>query len=186
MLERFSTTGDEPVTLAEAKLAAKVDVDDLDLLIPGLIASARKQAEHITGRVYCGGVFRWTGSTWPCSTLPITGVASAAVRRWDGAALVLLDAAAFVCAERADNPGTDVVPALGSAWPDLPSIAAGARVQIDLTVTRTPAEVPEAVKLYIKAQVASWLKNPEALTAAALVRNPLLDGLLDGERVTYL
>jgi uncharacterized phiE125 gp8 family phage protein len=186
MLERITTAGDEPVSLAEAKLAARVDGDDLDTLIAGLISSARKQAEQITGRAYRGGVWRWTGSDWPCCTIPVTGVLSAEVRRWDGSALVLLPSDAYICVESADGPGTDVVPALGAAWPDLPSIAAGARVQIDLTVTRTPGSVEECVKNYIMAHVAAWLKNPEAIASSSLARHPLLDRLLDSERVVYL
>lgn len=186
MLQRISTTGDEPVSVADAKLAARVDGDDLNTLIASLISSARKQAELLTGRVYRGGVWRWTGSDWPCSTIAITGVTSAEVRRWDGVALAVLPAEAYICVEAADGPGTDVVPALGAAWPDLPSIAAGARVRIDLTVSRDPATVPENVKTYICAQVAAWLKNPEATTSSSLVTNPLLERLLDDERVTYL
>lgn len=42
--------GTEPLTLAEAKLPCKVDSTDDDALITALIASARQQAEHRTGR----------------------------------------------------------------------------------------------------------------------------------------
>ena len=77
------------------------------------------------------------------------------------------------------------MPALGAAWPDLPSIAAGARVVIELDVAVDPDDVGDSVKTYIKAQVASWLKNPEAMVSSSLVRNPLLDRLLDSELVIY-
>ncbi len=185
MLQRISTTGDEPVSLADAKVAARVDGDELDALISGYITAARQQAEQITGRAYRAGTWAWTGSDWPCDRIAILGVAAARVKRWDGSALVTVAPQGYVCAPAADRPGTEVVPALGAAWPDLPSIAAGARVVIELDVAVDPDDVGDSVKTYIKAQVASWLKNPEAMVSSSLVRNPLLDRLLDSELVIY-
>jgi len=185
MLKRITTTGDEPVTVEDVKLSTRIDHDDLDATIIGLITTARETAEQITGKPYRSGVWAWTGSDWPCDTLPIVGVASAIVKRWNGSAMVTVPAEGFICVAAADRPGTDVVPALGAAWPDLPSIAAGARVQIDLQVDVAAGTVSESVKTYITAQVATWLKNPEATISSALVRNPLLDRLLDRELVIY-
>lgn len=182
MLQRISTAGDEPVSVADAKLAARVDGDELDVLIAGYIAAARQQAEQITGRFYRGGVVRWTGSDWPCCSIAVDGVQSTEVRRWDGSTLALLSAGSYVSAPAADGPGTDVVPALGSAWPDLPSIAAGARVQIDLTLVRDPATVPECVRVYIQAQVSGWVNNPDAVSTRQLAIDPRLERLLDSER----
>lgn len=42
----------EPVTLAEAKLWLKIDGDDDDDLLTGLIAAAREAAESFTGRAF--------------------------------------------------------------------------------------------------------------------------------------
>lgn len=182
MLIRISSTGAEPVSLEDAKVAARVDGDELDVLIAGYIATARQQAEHITGRFYRGGVVRWTGSDWPCCSIAVDGVQSTEVRRWNGSALAQLDGSAFVSAPAADGPGTDVVPVLGSAWPDLPSIAAGARVQIDLTLARDPAAVPECVRTYIQAQVAGWVNNPDAVSTRQMMVDPRLERLLDPER----
>ncbi|RZI62332.1 MAG: phage gp6-like head-tail connector protein [Rubrivivax sp.] len=183
MLKRMTVAGEEPVSLAEAKVSARVDGDELDALIPGYIAAAREQAEHITGRVYRGGVWRWTGSDWPSGAIAIDSVDSAMVKRWSGSALVSVDGSAFVCAPAASGRGTEVVPVLGTSWPDLPSIAAGARVQIDFTLTREVSAVADCVKTYIQAQVAGWVNNPEGVTTRQLQMDPRLARLLDQERL---
>lgn len=186
MLERITVSGAEPVSLAEAKANARLDVSDFDMLIEAFIATAREGAEFITGRAYRAGVWRWVGADWPAKPLPLVGVASAAVRRWDGQAFVVVPPSAYVCTESLGAPGTVLAPAVGSAWPPLGVVAAGARVQIELTVDPlSPGLIPASVKTYILAHVAAWLKAPEALTGASVVCNPLLKGLLQEQRVFY-
>ena len=46
-----------------------------------------------------------------------------------------------------------------------------------------PADVPEKVKLYIKANVAAWIKTPEATATGALALNPLFERLLDSQEL---
>lgn len=181
MLKRITISGDEPVSVQEAKAAARVDGDELDGLIADCISAAREQAEHLAQTTYCGGTLRWLGESWPAGVLPATGATAAEVRWWNGSAMELLDPSAYVCTDATHCRGTALAPALGRSWPDLAPIAAGPRVQIDLQVSRPPSSVPSCVKLYIKAQVAAWLKNPEALTGASMVVNPLYEGLLTSE-----
>lgn len=185
MLTRISTTGSEPVSLEVAKLAARVDSDDLDTLIQSWITAGREAAEHLTGRQFRSGGFRWSGADWPAKELPVLGADGAQVMHWDGVRFVELDGSAYVCTEAIEHPGTIVAPALGAVWPALPPIAAGARVQIVVTVDVNPDLVPACVKTFICANVAAWLKNPEALTGASVVCNPLYDRLLDQLVVFY-
>lgn len=48
--ELETAPAEEPVTLAEAKLFARIDVDDDDALVTALIPAARKTVEEQTGR----------------------------------------------------------------------------------------------------------------------------------------
>jgi hypothetical protein len=182
MLTILETTGVEPVTLAEAALAARVDGADLNDLITGAISAARQQAEQITGRHYRPKVVRASLASWPTERLPVHSPSACAIAYWSGSAWLDLGPAAYVWA--AEGSGAVLAPALGTSWPTLGPVAAGPRVRIDLTVgPAAPADVPDSVKLYCKAQVASWVNNGEALISQQLLSNPLFERLLDGERL---
>lgn len=176
-------SGFEPVTLAEAKLAARVDVAELDGEIGGLITAAREQAEQITGRRYRPQVLRESLADWPALPIAVHAATACAISYWTaGSTWATLAPSAYVFAPA--GACTVVVPALGSSWPVLGAVAAGPRVRIDLTAgPAAPAEVPESVKTYIKASVAAWVKDTEALIDQRMVANPMFDRLLDAERL---
>lgn len=181
----------EPVTLAEAKLAARVDSNDLDVELSALITSAREQAEHETGRCYRGQVLRTELPDWPAAdeALPVHAASACEVRYWTGSdwSAALAPAAYVFAAGGIGGNGTVLAPALGTSWPALAERAVGPRVRIDLTAGPTGAggelPVPESVKLYIKACVAGWANNPDAVSARKLEPSPMLAGLLDAERL---
>lgn len=184
MFTRISTSGAEPVTLAEAKLAARVDIADLDALIGGLITSAREQAEQITGRLYRPQVWRRELADWPAvdEVLPVYMATACAVTYWNGSTWASLSGSVYVFA--AEGSGTVLAPVLNTEWPTLPEVAAGPRVRIDLTAgPAAPADVDECVKLYIKAAVSSWVNNPDAASTKALEVSPLFERLLDAQRL---
>jgi uncharacterized phiE125 gp8 family phage protein len=183
MPTRISTSGAEPVTLAEAKLAARVDTSDLDSLIGGLITAAREQAEQITGRAYRPQVLREELADWPAvdDVIAVYAATACAVTYWNGSTWAALSGAAYVYAP--DGNGTVLAPTLGTDWPTLPERAAGPRVRIDLTAgPAAPADVSEQVKLYIKASVSAWVNNPDAI-GKPVTANPLFERLLDAERL---
>jgi hypothetical protein len=184
----LNTTGAEPVSVAEAIRAARLDSDagaELTASISGAISSARLQAEHITGRCYRPQVQRFELADWPASgeLLPVCDPTAVAISYWSGSAWVdLATPAAFAWA--GEGIRTGVAPALGTSWPTLGARAIGARVRIDISAGPvSPAVVPESVKLYIKAQVAAWQKTPEALASTNLQPNPLFESLLDSEKL---
>lgn len=177
----------EPVTVDEAKLSARVDGDDLNDLVLALITAAREQAEHITGRMYRRASVRISRRDWPAvsSVLPVNGAASCAIQYWDGSDWQTLSPSLYLFAPGGvSDCGTVLAPAPGQAWPTLGELPIGPLVKIDLTAgPATPAVVPAQVKLYIKAQVAAWLNSPEALAGKDLVASPLMERLLDAERL---
>lgn len=190
MPTRLSYTGDEPVTVEEAKLAARVDTDALDAEVEGLITAAREQAEHITGRCYRGQVLREELADWPADTDAIAVHAATAceVRYWTGSAWSApLNSGFYEYAPGGiGNNATVLAPAAGTSWPALAERAVGPRVRIDLTAgPASAAAVPEQVKRYIKAMVSAWIVQPEALVDGRLQPNPLLARLLDAERLWH-
>lgn len=186
-LEFAMPDSEEPVTLAEAKLAARVDGDDLDMLIEGLISAAREQAEHVTGRIYRTATRRYELRGWPSDSEPfyVHAPASCAVTYWDGASWVELEASAFAYAAGGiGGNGTVLAPAAARAWPELGAQPVGPRVRVDITAGPASRDVvPECVKLYIKSCVATWINNGEALINDRLQANPLHERLLDRERL---
>lgn len=175
----------EPVGLEEAKLAARIsDTTAFDALVPGLITAARQMAEQETGQKLMQQTWRAELTDWPSTTdeLPVYQATAAAVSYWSGSAWVTLAGSAYVFA--ASGRGTVLAPALGTSWPTLVRVAIGPRVRIDLTAGATdPDDVPECVRLYIKALVAFWVDNPAAGSVADMREAPFLRGLLDQARV---
>ena len=174
----------EPVTLDEAKAAARISGSAHDALLPGLITSARQSAEHITGRCLMEQTRRFEMFDWPGITdpLPVPDASAVAISYWSGSAWVSLSGGAF---EFAPLFGATVVaPVSGTSWPTLGTKVIGARVRIDITAgAETADDVPECVKLYIKALVAWWVDNPSAVADGRLQEAPFLANLLDPVRV---
>lgn len=175
----------EPVTLAEAKLAARVDGDELDTFISGAITAAREMAEQLTGQVYLRRTLRKMIADWPDDdeVFFVHRPTACAISYWaEDRQWAVLDEASFEYGDVGSWAG--IAPALDSAWPTLGRRAIGPRVIVDWTAgPASRADVSEAVKLYIKATVSGWVNNGDFHTNQQLVANPLLAGLLDSERL---
>lgn len=177
----------EPVTLAEAKLAARVSGTSMDTLIPGLITAARELAEQETSAKFMAQTWRAELADWPAASdvLPINQASAAAVSYWTGSTWsAALSGAAYTFAP--DGIGTVLAPATGTSWPTLGDRPVGPRVRIDLTTgAASAAGVPESVKLFIKACVAYWIDNPQAASATGVALPMHLGHLLDRQRLYY-
>lgn len=181
----------EPVTLAEAKTAARVDddvsagVSSLDGAVTVAIAAARAQAELLTGRCYRRQLRRQELADWPSlsDSIDVYAATACAVAYWDGSAFVTLSGSAYVFAPGGiGNNGTALAPV--TDWPTLADRPIGPRVRIDLTAgPASAADVPAQVKQYITAAVSAWLDQPGGLVANNLQPHPFLERLLDGERL---
>ncbi|WP_349743920.1 hypothetical protein [Roseateles cavernae] len=179
---------DEPVTVAEAKLAARMDADItvLDEEVAVAISAARQQAELITGRRYRPTVVVYELAAWPLPTEPLSvhAARACAVDYWDGAAWQTLPPSEYVFAPGGiGGNATCLAPQIGRSWPALGDVSIGPRVRVSLTagpVTRQA--VPAAVKLFIKAHVSAWM-NSDSLVPQNMVLNPVLVRILDAERL---
>jgi uncharacterized phiE125 gp8 family phage protein len=176
----------EPVSLADAKLAARVDGTALDALIPALITAAREQAEQIAAQRFVTQTWRHELTDWPAADQPLPqhGATAVAISYWSGTAWTVLPAEAFEFAAAPFGGGTLLAPALGTAWPVLGERAVSARVRVDITSGGPADQVPQCVRLFILATVAHWIDNPGAQPANGRAEiSPLYERLLDPVRI---
>lgn len=174
----------EPVTLEQAKIAARVDGPEWDDIITGAIVAARQVAEQETGVRFIAQTWRIELPDWPAGddVFPVYRPTAVAVSYWDGAAWVTLTNATQVAWGIVPG-GFSVVPPLNGSFPQLADVAIGPRVRLDVTSGAADATgVPECVKTFVKALVTVMVHDP-ALNAKDAA-NPLLRGLLDPVR-TY-
>lgn len=176
----------EPVELDDAKLALRIDGEEFDVILPGLIASARDVAQQETGRAFVAQTWRAELVDWPADSdvIPVYRPSACSITYWDGAAWVALSGSGYAFAP--DGRGTVLAPALAADWPTLGDIAVGPRVRIDLTagVAAVDADtVPGCVKTYITALVGQIIQAPQLTASQAAQAHPLLARLLDSQRI---
>jgi uncharacterized phiE125 gp8 family phage protein len=186
----YTASGDEPVSVADARLACRLDDDasELDLDLATSITAAREQAEQITGRCYRQQVLRqeltdWPEAgvripVWPVSDIAISYRAAATPDTWT-------PLPGTVFAWGAYFPSTVLTRKTGQQWPTLADADGMPRVRLDLTAgPASPATVPGSVRRYILATVAAWLEVPAAQRVGQAIQpNPLHERLLDAERL---
>lgn len=174
----------EPVSLADAKAAARLDGTQWDTIVTAAIVAAREVAEHQTGRLFMQQTWRIELEDWPAATdvLGIYRPTSLVVAYWDGSAWAVLNALQYVWA--VSGTGFVLVPAIGATWPDLGDVAAGPRVRVDVTVgAASAAAVPAAAVQFIKAMVAMIVADPTLSAKDAASENPYLPRILDPLRL---
>lgn len=180
----------EPISLAEAKLHARVDDSDRDTLITVFIKSAREAAEHELGRALITQTWRLTLDEFPCAEIElpkpkVLSISSVGYVDADGVDQVV--SSANYTLDSAQLPGW-VLPAENFDWPATRAIANAVRV--DFTAGYGPAatDVPASVRQWMLLQIGAAVKQAEAFASGFTVAelpNRWVDGLLDRER-TYL
>ncbi len=182
----------EPVTLDEAKLHCRVDVDADNNLILALITVARQYCETFTGRAFITQEINYDLPRWPRRRVihlprpPLIGVTS--VTWWDreGNPQVLTAGTDYV---------VDVAPTFGrvllppdESWPNEPLYPVHP-IRVDFEAGYgNAAAVPEYLKAAIKLCVGSWYENREAVLPAGHIGKELPLGaqaLLWQERVFW-
>lgn len=110
--------GAEPVSLTEAKLQVRADLDDEDSIISALIPAARSTVEAMTNRVMVTQGLRSTFAGWPCHNIelraPLRKVSSITYLDTADASQTL--AAADYVVDLAELPGI-VTRAYAATWP---------------------------------------------------------------------
>ena len=178
---------EEPITLIEAKLAARIDASADDDLVTRLIIAARERAEQITGAALARKTITVLLPAWPAEgdvvlpRPPLATISSVKYIDADGA-LQTIDSANYVTSA-GDHTRARLLPVYDYEWPDTRDVYNA--VQIVYTTGYTQALCPASVKMYVAATVAAMYAQREAIADAsrAPVAVALYDGLLDDHRI---
>ena len=185
MLTQLSPPAAEPLTLAEAKLHLRVDVDitDDDSLITALIVTARQQAEHRTGRALVSQQWRYAIDAFPVDSLELPLPKLLSVQ-----SVTYLDSAGTrqTLANTEYDVITDelvgrLIPAYGKSWPSCRERPGSVRVDYTCGYGAA-ADVPQSIKAWMLLAIGAWYENREALTSGqpvAELPRSFWNGLLD-------
>ena len=185
---KLITAPDElAVDLNDAKLHLRVDQNAEDSLISALIHSATSMAEQKTGRAIMPQTWELTLDAFPdafeLTCIPVASVSSVKYINTAGEQ-VTLDSTLYTLDATDDYSPARIIPAYGATWP-------AAREQANAVTVRYVAgyaEVPEAIKTWIKVMTAAMYENRSAETvgsgsAIQLVQLGYVDRLLDRFKV---
>lgn len=174
----------EPITLAEAKLHARVEHDADDAMITSYITAAREDAEHELGRPLAAQVWQVTLDAFPAVEMAlgpdVTGIQSIQYLDTSGA-LQTLDQTAYAL-DNMDRAQCFVLPADGYEWPSTYDTANAVRVRIACGLD----PVPETVRAWMLLRIGALIEHRAAVAAGqTLTAMPdrFVDRLLDRYRI---
>lgn len=166
------------VSLADARLAARADADELDAELIRQVKAFTEEAEHITGRAFIEQTWRVTLDAFSAAVkLPNAPLISVEyIRFYDADGIQqTLDPQDFLL-DTASEPGF-VVPAPGKAWPVTAMRINAIEVQYKCGYGTDESSIPDSIKGYILAEVQEHFAPPGTPTNEHLCR------LLDRHRV---
>jgi uncharacterized phiE125 gp8 family phage protein len=147
------------VSMAAARMAARVDVDtdgtsSIDAEITQAVRTYTDEAEHATGRAFITQTWRLTLDHFPGAIkLPGAPLASVtSVKFYDAAGVLQTLSPLDYIIDTASEPGY-VVPAPGKTWPTTAARINAVEVQYICGYGPTDADVPDAIKGFILANV---------------------------------
>jgi uncharacterized phiE125 gp8 family phage protein len=149
----------EPLTLAEAKAHLRVEHDDDNDVITGLVKGARSHVEIATRRALITQRWRLVRDCWPASGRltvapgPLKQLVAARLYNNDGSTRAL-DLASFIV----DKAGS--VLALASGAIVAPGrAAAGIEIDVDVGYGDAASDVPEPLRQAIRLLLAHWYES---------------------------
>lgn len=172
----------EPVTLSEAKIDLRVDHDDDDALIAGLIVACRQEAEELARRALVTRTYDLPLGGWPADNqilLPFPPTASVtSITYYDEDNVVAtMPSADYILI--ADIEPAVITLANNKSWPDATlRTVAPIRVRYVTGYGATAASVPERYRVLIRSLVAIRYESRDEMTATherqlANIRNAL-------------
>lgn len=192
-LKLISTSGSEPVTLAEIKAMCRVDADITadDTLLTALGKAARSQCEHLTDRTIVAATYERSLDAFPEDGIQLAWphVASiTSVQYVDAAGTLQTLSSALYTLDSREHPGW-VLPAEDTEWPTTLDTANAVRVTFTTRWADGGNDAwPEDIKNWILMRAATAYKFREQVAAGMSVAElprGFGDGLLDRWRVYY-
>lgn len=183
-IQRGTITGNEPITVDEAKLHLRVDGADDDKFIGSLITAARERAELITGRSLIKSSWTYSLDAFPCGIsdsypAPARTTSDKLVSAWANwqvielprAPLVSVDFVSYVAdasglyatldqsryaVDKSSEPAR-LFPVVNSYWPT--SQAVPGAVQIGFTAGYDA--VPQSIRVAMLLMIGNWYAQRE-------------------------
>lgn len=159
----------EPVTLAEAKLQCRYDLDDEDALILRLTRAAREFAETFCHRAIPTQTWDWKLDAFPCAwpmVLPMAGVTSiTSITYVDTAGDTQTWSSALYQTDLPTGPKSPrgrIQPAYSQFYPLTRDQMNAVTVRFVAGYGSTPQSVPDGIRQAILLLVAHWFINREA------------------------
>jgi len=174
-LKLITPPASEPVSLAEAKAYLRVDTNDEDALISGLITAAREYCESFQNRAYITQTWELSFDDFPNMPLklprpPLVSVESVKVIDSTGAETTL-DPSDYIV-DTDSEPGR-IAFAYGKCWPSVTLQPVNA-VKIRYTAGYDDAQkVPQSVKQAMLIYIAHRYENPDTDDVPEVVRTLL-------------
>lgn len=171
----------EPFELAEAKAHLRVDFDDDDATIAGLIVAVRQHFEKETRRALVNQTWRATFWGFPRAGMirphgplrigkgPISAISE--IKYYDSAnVLRTLDAALY----QVDTTGeiAEIWPAVDQCWPDFQRRPDAVQVTFVAGYGAAAANIPQLFKQCMLLLLGHWYANREIMLAGAQVQAP--------------
>lgn len=161
----------EPVTLAEAKLHLKVDGDEDDEKIPGLITAAREYCENYTRRALALQTFEGYLNRFPIVDYvelprpPLKSVTSVIIKEATGAETTMT-ADVDYHADLESTVGRIILP-YGKSWPDFTPFPSNP-IRIRFAAGYTSEEMPKLIKQAMLLLIGHWHMNREAVLIGSI------------------
>lgn len=158
----IEAASEEPVSLEELKAQARIESDEEDDLLEGLLIAARQWVEAYTGRALLKQAWRLWLDEMPdtdCLLLPkapLIEVSAMTVFGNDDSSIVWDEANYFV--DTASEPGRVVLRSDG-AWPEPTRTANGISVDYFVGYGEASTDVPEALRRGILQIAAFWYEH---------------------------
>ena len=163
----------EPVSLTEAKLHLRADVDDDDSLIESLIQTAREMVEGIARRALITQTWKYILDEFPDGDelmLPLPPLQSVTtiIYKDQGGASSTFAASDYIV--NTDTEPGKVVLAYGKSWPSTSLYPTGAvTVQFVAGYGDDPTDVPEKYRQAMLLLIGHWYENREAIATTGAV-----------------
>lgn len=178
----------EPVTLAEARLWARIDADDTsqDAMVMLLVGAMREYAENITGRSFIQRTLEVAYDCFPSHVInlpypPLVSVSSISYLDTDGAWQVFSGGSpSEFQVDTYHEPGM-VWPLYLESWPNTRTELNAVRIRY-VAGYSGPSAIPRALKIWMQARITTLYENREQIIVGTSVNDlprAYVDGLLD-------
>ena len=171
------------ITLADAKLALRIDITELDTLVTAWIKGVTAHAEHYMGRSILSQTWQQSLDAFPdeirLQMPPVTSVSF--VKYLDATGLEQTLATNQYVVDTVTEP-CRITPAYQVSWPQTYAQAKAVKVEYVTGYGATDTSTPAEIKLYLLAKLVEQF-DPHVRPDKDTVQSTFIDRLLDRYRI---